>query len=52
MHMKKSKFQEEELDDDQENYRPKEKIRRPIKNWKRAWIDHEDDYDITEKFYK
>lgn len=25
--------------------------RRPVKNWKKAWSDHTDDYDERDEFY-
>lgn len=25
--------------------------RRPVKNWKKAWIEHTDDYDERDEFY-
>lgn len=57
MTMKKHKSNQYEYDDyDDYDDMPKKKSlsdhRRPIKNWKKAWIEHSDEYEDIEDFYK
>lgn len=39
-------------DDDEENAERDSKQRRPIRNWTKAFIEHQEDYDEYDDFHK
>ena len=56
MTLKNRSYQEDYNDDyDDEDRRRKKKLhqehRRPVKNWKKAWGEHTDDYELLEEFF-
>lgn len=52
---KKSNRDRQDFYDDEEDYRPPKKKdsprRRPVRNWTKAWEEHQEDWDEQEEFY-
>lgn len=56
MTLKNRSYQEDYNDDyDDEDRRRKKKLhqehRRPVKNWKKVWGEHIEDYELLEEFF-
>lgn len=49
----REKFDYEDFDDEDRRQVKKQhqEHRRPVKNWKKAWTQHEDDFDDVDDFY-
>lgn len=44
------KFDYDDYDDDRQ-VKKQQAHRRPVKNWKKVWTEHEDDFDDIDDFY-
>lgn len=47
------KYYNDDYDDEEflDKKKREERHRRPVKNWKKAWVEHQSDYDDRDEFF-